>query len=320
MFTENNTSVAADVAMLERLDKASQELAVTGMLDQAKQWLDRAMEATSPAREVSEFKAFVATVAEAAKQKKLSESIQLESTEMVRRSERALGVAIRKGQDAGEIETPVEARGRAGQIARGTHQIVADDLMKPKPTDYASAHELSRSQGGIYDMTDDVSDSQFEEAIADAKFEENMSRANVVRHVKQIKDRDERVALSAAAHRADMQSWHQSLAERYPLPRLAFEAEGHERHETIAAFQSAATSRYGVKYQHTEKSYAKHAAQSQDWLARSSMNLEVAIDVLTHIDFSTITQEQAVEALQRIESVPRQLNLYIRSLKEITNE
>lgn len=309
-----------DVALLDGLSKEQQELAVTRMLDQSKQWLDRAMEATNPAREVSEFKAFVATVAEAAKQKKLSEGIQLESTEMVRRSERALGVAIRKGQDSGEIETPVEARGRAGQIARGTHQIVGDDLMKPKPTDYASAHELSRSQGGIYDMTDAVSDDQFEEALADARFEENMSRANVVRHVKQIKERDERAQSAAIAHREDMQAWHLRLAEKYPLPRLAFEAEGHERHSTADAFASAARESYKVSYRFNEKTYAKHAAQSADWLERSSMNLEVALDVLSHIDFSTITPEQAFEALQRIEAIPRQLNLYIRSLKGISNE
>lgn len=320
MFTANDTAVTTDVAMLDRLDKGSQEIAVTRMLDQAKQWLDRAMQATNPAREVADFKAFVATVAEAAKQKKLSEGIQLESTEMVRRSERALGVAIRNGQDAGEIETAVEARSRAGQIARGSHQNVADDLMKPKPTDFASAHELSRSQGGIYDLTDSVSDEQFEEALADAKFEENMSRANVVRHVKQIKERDEEVAAKAISHREDMLDWHQRLAEKYTLPRLAFEAEGHERHATLEAFQGAATRTYKVKYRFNEQSYAKHAAQSADWLERSTSHIEVSLDVLDHIDFSTITPEQATEALERIEAVPNQLRLYIRSLKEITNE
>lgn len=316
MFTGNDTAVSTDVAMLESLDKASQELAVTGMLDQAKQWLDRAMEATNPAREVADFKAFVATVAEAAKQKKLSEGIQLESTEMVRRSERALGVAIRKGQDAGEVANTATAA--AAREARKRTESTASHLdAVVSPNEFFSHHQ---ERADTYNMTDNVSDEQFEEAVADAKFEENMSRANVVRHVKQIKERDERVALSSAAHREDMQAWHESLAERYQLPRLAFDAEGHERHESLAAFQGAATSRYGVKYRHTEKSYAKHAAQSGDWLERSSMNLEVALDVLSHIDFSTITPEQATEALQRIESVPRQLNLFIRTLKEITNE
>lgn len=300
--------------MLESLDKGAQELAVTSMLGQAKQWLDRAMEATNPAREVADFKAFVATVAEAAKQKKLSEGIQLESAEMVRRSERALGVAIRKGQDAGEIRTMGEKDTASNQY--GSHAPRSHEL-RSSAADFIS-HTSERV--AIYSVTDDVSDAQFEEAIADAKFEENMSRANVVRHVKQIKERDEGAESKALAHRADMQTWHEQLATKYPLPRLAFEAEGHERHDNAEAFAKAARDTYKVSYPHNEKSYAKHAAQSQDWLARSSMNLEVAIDVLTHIDFSTITHEQAAEALQRIESVPRQLNLYIRSLKEIPNE
>lgn len=92
-----------DIATLETLPKEAQELAITSMLDQSRQWLDRALEATNPTREVAEFKAFIATVAEAARQKKLSEGIQLDALEMVRRSERALGVAIRKGQEAGEL-------------------------------------------------------------------------------------------------------------------------------------------------------------------------------------------------------------------------
>lgn len=302
MFTANDTSVSTDVAMLESLDKESQELAVTGMLDQAKQWLDRAMEATNPAREVAEFKAFVATVAEAAKQKRLSEGIQLESTEMVRRSERALGVAIRKGQDAGEIAS-------LGQIGNGRTSR-HDDLLSP-----AEYFSHGQEKTDTYNMTDDVSDEQFEEAIADAKHEENMSRANVVRHVKQIKERDES---AREARRDDMQAWHEGLALRYPLPRLAFEAEGHERHSTADAFAAAARDTYGVRYRHTEKSYAKLAATSQDRLFRASISFEAAIGVFEHIDLETITKEQAGDALQRIDT--RQFNLIIRSLKEIAND
>lgn len=121
---------------------------------------------------------------------------------------------------------------------------------------------------------------------------------------------------SRPGHREEMRTWHQSLADRYPLPRLAFEAEGRTRHSTVDAFATAARDTYGIKYRFTEKAYAKHAEQSQDWLERSSTNIEVALDVLGHIDFSTITKEQAEEALQRLD-VTRQLNIYIRSLKEI---
>ena len=303
----HQSTASADVALLDGLSKEQQELAVTRMLDQSKQWLDRAMEATNPAREVSEFKAFVATVAEAAKQKKLSEGIQLESTEMVRRSERALGVAIRKGQEAGEIAS---AKNNPSNRWSGSDQRMSTRDFLPTGSERAET----------YAVTDDVTDAQFEEALSDAKAEGNMSRANVVRKVKQVKERDEADRTARASHHEDMLAWHQRLASKYDLPRLAFEAEGHERHATVSAFASAARETYKVTYRFTEKSYAKHAAQSQDWLERSSMNLEVALDVLSHIDFSTITPEQAADALQRIDGIPRQLNLYIRSLKEITNE
>ncbi|WP_244304822.1 ParB/RepB/Spo0J family partition protein [Leucobacter viscericola] len=137
--------------------------------------------------------------------------------------------------------------------------------------------------------------------------------------VKELRQKESTVTVEPATKRDEADAWHAELAARYPLPRIAFEAEGHERHENAESFARAA-SYHGAKYRFNEKSYAKHAAQSADWLERSSMNLEVAVDVLSHIDFSTITPEQALEALQRIEAVPRQLNLYIRSLKGITNE
>ena len=117
---------------------------------------------------------------------------------------------------------------------------------------------------------------------------------------------------------AEMKEWHHELSTRYLTPRLAFEAEGHKRHDNSESFARSARS-YGVEYRFNERQYAKHAAQSQDRLDRSTMSIEVAIDVLSHIDFSTITPEQAVEALQRID-VRNKLGFYIRSLKEIINE
>lgn len=183
MSTGNQMELASDMAALDALPAASQELVITRMLDQSRQWLDRALEATNPARDVADFKAFIATVAEAAKQKKLSEGIQLDAVEMVRRSERALGVAIRKGQAAGEIGG--KSNGAAHRDAE-RDQVVTNNLVLPSPTAFANKYELSNSQGGIYDMTDDVTDEQFDAALAEAKGEGNLSRANVVRKVTEL--------------------------------------------------------------------------------------------------------------------------------------
>jgi hypothetical protein len=170
------SAAETDVAMLDTLDPIARELAVTSMLDQARQWLLRAKESTVSAQDVAEFKAFVATVAEAAKQKKLSEDIQLDAMEMVRRSERALGVAIREGQAAGEIAKS----GDIGGIAPGARSRSGGDLARP--TQFAPKDELSSA----YAMADNVTDAQFETALDTAKEEGNLSRANVVRKVAEI--------------------------------------------------------------------------------------------------------------------------------------
>lgn len=172
-----------NMAALETLDPQAREVAVTRMLSEARQWLAHAVEATEPAR-VSEFKAFVATIAETTRQLNLSKEIQLDATEMVRRAERGVGVAIRKGQEAGEIRTRGETRSHYnrwdGELAP------SESATKPSPFNFATKDELgsAHDNGGIYAMTDGVSDEQFEEALTEAKSEGNLSRANVVRKVK----------------------------------------------------------------------------------------------------------------------------------------
>jgi len=96
---------------------------------------------------------------------------------MVRRAEYALGKAIRAGQEKGEVRTRTD-----GGSLRSSVQLHADDmkLSKPGPADFASQSELSSMSGGIYDLVDDVSSDQFEEALSEARDEDNLSRANVV--------------------------------------------------------------------------------------------------------------------------------------------
>jgi len=86
---------------------------------------------------------------------------------MVRRSERALGVAIRKGQDAGEIASKGQREVYGNQHVSG--QIVNSDLSRP--SDFARKDELTNTSGGIYDMTDDVTDEEFETVLTEAKAE-----------------------------------------------------------------------------------------------------------------------------------------------------
>lgn len=172
---------ADNMTALEALDPQARELAVTNMLTEARAWLAHAVEATEP-RTIAEFKAQMATVAEVTKQLNLSKEIQLDATEMVRRAERGVGVAIRKGQADGMIRRAGSESFTGNQHVRGVVDV--SDNTKPSPYQYASRSELTNSSGSIYDMTDDVTDEEFEQGITEAKAEGNLSRANVVRKLR----------------------------------------------------------------------------------------------------------------------------------------
>lgn len=184
--------VETKVGALRTLDGAAQAAAVTAMLSHSRTGLLAAI-AAHDLPQIVEWKAKGAAIQEIAKQVRLGKELRLDADEFVRRAERGLGVAIREGQDAGRIETTTEARSRAaiqrdirlGRSTKASEGFVA----KPKPMDFVSDKcELvgnpTKAQGGIYAMTDGVSDEQFENAIAEARTEGNLSRANVARKAK----------------------------------------------------------------------------------------------------------------------------------------
>lgn len=131
---------------------------------------------------IAEIKAKAAGIEKIAKQLRIADDMQQHATEFVRRAERGLGVAIREGQDRGEVAR----RGQgAAVIPPGAKRDRRDkDILLP--SNLASKSELQGQTGadGIYAMTDGVSDEQFEEALAEARAEGNLSRANVARKCK----------------------------------------------------------------------------------------------------------------------------------------
>lgn len=309
MSDTQTTSAVTDVALLEQLDPAAREVAVTGMLAQARQWLERAKESTTPAQDVAEFKAFVATVAEAAKQKKLSEAIQLDAVEMVRRSERALGIAIREGQANGEIESVPEARIRATltrDVGMGrADQIGLTDLIKPKPTDFAPAHELSGVHGaGIYKMTDNVTDEQFESAVAEAKEEGNLSRANVVRKVAEISSYREQQSdkWSRVTDLADQGYTSDQIAAEVGMTEAGLRNGTRKRNITVRA----------------DKIIGKtHRINPIEVLGKIVLSLEVTQSSLELVSYEDVTPEQAAEWLEQLAEPLRAIRRMQTALKEI---
>ena len=177
------------MSALEGLDPASREIAITQLLGQAKQFMEVAMKQPDAPRIMADFKAQIITIAEYAKQKRMSEELQIDATVMVRRSERGLGVAIREGQDRGDVATLSEMKSRASaarevKMGRLDQEIYNSLVEKPTPTTFATSVDLSGNGAGIWHMTDEVTDTQFDEALTAAVDERNVSRANVVRKIK----------------------------------------------------------------------------------------------------------------------------------------
>lgn len=169
-------------AIVAKVDPSS-EVAVTGYLQRAREWLATAVENTGPSQ-VAAVRAEIATAAEATKQLGLSREIQTDAVEMVRRAEYALGRAIRSAQERGEIRrvgnTSVHVPGVRGSVSRKSVPDIPDDDGKSSANEFFSNQQQRQETYALADAEPE----EFEEALKDAKAEGNLSRANLVRKVK----------------------------------------------------------------------------------------------------------------------------------------
>ena len=101
-------------------------------------------------------------------QKEMGKDLELSAAEFVRRTERAIGKAIRAGQERGVIRTQ--------QQTRAGHR----DEISTSPADLIPA---CQERSDYYAFADQATDEEFEEVLAEAKAEGNLSRANVKRKV-----------------------------------------------------------------------------------------------------------------------------------------
>lgn len=167
-------AIASDPGILER--SADPAVFIIESCERAKAWLAGALE-HGDIDQIAEVKSQAEAIRVYTMSKQLGKDAVLSATEIVRRAERGIGVLIRRGQEVGAIDE--NRRGRP----KNFHQ--SNNL--PRPSDFASKGELhgsSSRQPGIYDLTDNVSNGQFEQVIGDARAEGNLSRANVVRKIR----------------------------------------------------------------------------------------------------------------------------------------
>lgn len=152
-----------DAASLEQDPVAYMAL----VLNRAKGWLAEAQRI----EDVREQKAYALTLETAIREKELGFDAQLSATEIVRRCERRIGELVREGQKNGTV------------LRHGDNQHLQRSGDAPARPVEAAGVRFPSEVTPLYEMAD-ASPSEFESAIAEAREEGNLSRANVVRKVK----------------------------------------------------------------------------------------------------------------------------------------
>lgn len=165
--------VALDAAQVEAAADPAQYVVLA--CERAKAWLADALE-HGGIEEIVELKSQAEAIRVYSQQKQLGKDAELSAAEIVRRAERGIGLAIRKGQQAGEIASREDSRRNGKPV-----EVHGENFEKRSPREFFTG---GKDMHETYALTDGVTDTQFEEAIAGGRAEGNLSRANVVRKVK----------------------------------------------------------------------------------------------------------------------------------------
>jgi hypothetical protein len=115
------------------------------------------------------------------RQKQLGREAELAAAEIVRRAERGVGAAIRRAQAQGQI---AKRGDRGGRGAPGVYGGNPGDTRGDHLGSAAPFFKHPSERAGAYAMADAVSEEEFEAALAAARAEGNLSRANVVRKIR----------------------------------------------------------------------------------------------------------------------------------------
>ena len=175
-YVESSALVVPEQGTFASLTRLEREVFVSSLIERAGLELKRAVEAGESADVMAGFKDQAAAIADLSRRLGLSKDAVLDAQVLQRRAERGLGVAIREGQAVGEIARQGQGGGTPpGATSRGDRDVVLT-------TEFADKDTLTR----MYQLTDDVSEEQFESATSEARAEGNVSRNNVIRKIKNL--------------------------------------------------------------------------------------------------------------------------------------
>lgn len=143
---------------------------IIASVDRAKHWLAQAL-AHGDIERIIEIKSQAEAIRIYSMSKELGKDAVLSATEIVRRAERSLYAAVEQGRQTGEILRPGQTVRRPG------HQVADADPVKTLADVGVDKYELA----AVRPLKEGVPDEVFDDAIASAMADENLSRANVIR-------------------------------------------------------------------------------------------------------------------------------------------
>jgi len=249
--------------------------------------------------------------------------------EMLPSEKTALGMAIQELEAPAAAQRKLEGQHRGGESFAGRLGVPGNT----KPDSGHKTRDIAAEAVGLSPATftrmktlvTTAADESVPEEVREAAREavEAIDKGAPVRNgydkVKEIRRRAESTTSESAKPKRsnDPTEYLAALAERHMTARIAFEKDGYTRYANAASL-AAAAQRAGIKWRLTEKQWQARVETSRDVLNRSTLAISTALDAIdVRVDMSTITPEQATEALERLNASA--LNRIIRQLKEISN-
>jgi hypothetical protein len=290
---------------------------VVAACERARALLRQAL-AVGEIEQIAEVKSQAEAVRVYTRQKQLGRDAELAAAEIVRRAERGIGVAIRRAQQRGRIAK----RGDRG--GRGAPGVYGGNPGDTRGDHLGSAKRFFKHPGeraGAYAMADGASEEEFEAALAAARAEGNLSRANVVRKIGQRGRR--------------------SAGRGVPVPAQAGEsaAGGGDHRELIAAHAARGMSshqiaaRLGIGDQQVRQLARGHGIEipadvvtgrarrpDANRIARETAHALEGLAMSVQLaDLAGLDPAQASEWAASLARSIRVLSKFVRQLKEVSN-
>ena len=268
--------------------------------ERAKEWLVQALE-QGDIESIAELKSQAEAIRVYTTQKQLGKDAELSAQEIVRRAERGLGIAVKRGQEQGAIAHrpgPAEIR---------------PDGRNCSPAEIFNSHR-ERTESYI---AAEASDEQFEAALEEAKAEENLTRANVVR----------KVARERIVNAPDVGSLDRTAAGRERRrERIRDLCNQGARSDQIAA-------EVGISEEHVRKIAKELGVKTAEQVIGSTRRidpnrvvnetvnaLDAAVISLKFIQVDDLDRSQVEQWATSLSNSLRSLNRLAKQLKEMTRD